>query len=216
MREWLTTTAAAFESEQPGVKLRFSFEASSTLARQIQEGAEFGVFLSADLATVERVRTELDPASIAPFLSNQLALMVRGGMTDAPKTPKDLVRLAGKLALAGPEVPAGKYARTYLDKAGLLGALDQRIVNADNVRAALALVDSGAADYALVYRSEAAIARSAQLAWIATGADDPGIVYVAGVLVRSQSPAAREYVRWLKSDRVLAVAEKLGFRRIPP
>jgi molybdate transport system substrate-binding protein len=216
LRELLTTAAPAFEAEHPGVKLRFSFEASSTLARQIQEGAGFDVFLSADMDTVDRVRKEVDPESITPFLSNQLALMVRAGLADAPKTPQDLVRLPGKIALAGPEVPAGKYARAYLRKAGLLDVLAPRVVNAESVRAALAFVESGAADYAWVYRSEATVARNAHIAWIATGADDPGIVYVAAVISGSASPVARDYVRWLRTDHFLTDAERLGFRRPTP
>jgi molybdate transport system substrate-binding protein len=117
------------------------------------------------------------------------------------------------LALAAPPVPAGRYAREYLSRVGLLDELEPRIVNADNVRAALAMVESGAADCALVYLSDARAAPSAQLLWTATAANNPDIVYVAAALSRSASPWADAYLDWLGSEAFMEAAESRGFLR---
>jgi molybdate transport system substrate-binding protein len=213
LRDVLTATAKTFEAAHPGLKLEFSFEASSTLSRQIHEGAPVDVFLSADAANVDRIRDDLDAATIAPFLSNHLALVVREGLESPPASPRDLPGRAGMLALAGPEVPAGEYARAWLEKAGLMKPLAAQIVNADNVRAALALVEAGAADWAIVYKTDALVAKRSALAWVASDAEDVGIAYVMAVVARTRAPEARAYLEFLASEAFQAEAEKMGFRR---
>jgi molybdate transport system substrate-binding protein len=214
LRELLTSTAPIFEKEHPGSRLRFSFEASSALARKIPEGAPFDAFLSADADSMDRVVSEIDPATRAPFLSNRLALVRRAGLPNPAPSPKHLAAREGNIAIAGPAVPAGKYARAYLEKAGLLPALLPRFVEADSVRAALALVESGAADYGFVYETDTHAARTAKTLWIDTGREGPEIRYVAAVLSRTRAPQARAYARWLRSDRFLSAAEALGFLRL--
>jgi molybdate transport system substrate-binding protein len=213
LRELLETTAGAFAEAHPGTRLEFSFEASSTLARKISAGAPFDVFLSADAETADRVRDALDAATVRPFLANRLALVRREGLADPARDPAELPGRSGTIALAGPAVPAGRYARAWLAQAGILDALAPRIVSADNVRAALALVDSGAADYGFVYATDAPAARRASVAWTDESGRGPPIRYVAGVLSRSRAPAAHDYVGFLAGERFLAAAEVRGFRR---
>jgi molybdate transport system substrate-binding protein len=221
LRELLIASAPAFEAEHPGTKLTFDFDASSMLARKIQEGAAFGVFLSADAETMFRIRNQMEPATITPFLGNRLALMARAGAERPASSPADLAQRSGPIALAGSEVPAGRYARTWLEKNGLLLFLAPRIVNAASVRAALGLVESMAAEYAFVYATETRAAKTAQLVW--TAADEVGssIVYVAGAVAPnaaeprpSQADQARAYIRWLSSPPFLEAAEKHGFSRL--
>jgi molybdate transport system substrate-binding protein len=214
LRELLLATAPAFEAAHPGTKVAFNFGASSTLARQIAEGAGgYGVFLSADAQTLDRVRGEMDPATITPFLANQLALLVREGADRSATRPADLVDRSGPFALAGPEVPAGRYARAWLEKNGLLQPLTSRIVNGASVRAALGLVESGAAEYAFVYATEARVAKTAQVVWTAPADGGASIVYV-GAALRHASDAERAYLRWLSSPTFLESAEDLGFHRL--
>jgi molybdate transport system substrate-binding protein len=214
LRELLESTAPDFRAAHPGHALRFSFEASSTLARQISHGAAFDVFLSADALTIEQVRPALDAATIRDFLSNRLALVRRRGLKDPASVPADLPARSGTIALAGPAVPAGRYARSWLSKAGVLSALEGRIVEADSVRGALAMVESGAADYAFVYRTDANLATRAELAW-EDEAGSEAIQYVAAVTRRSTHPGARAYVTWLASERFQAAAGARGFTRPP-
>lgn len=212
LRELVEGTRDAFEASRPGVALVASFDASSSLARQIEAGAEFDVFLSADAATVERVRGHAELASIAPFLENRLVVVARAGLTSPPGDARALGAFEGRLALAGPAVPAGKYARAYLERKGLLAALDRRVVNADSVRGALALVESGAADLSIVYETDARIARSARRAFSVPKADDPGVVYMACSLAGARDEdAAAAYLLFLSSETFRRAALDAGF-----
>jgi molybdate transport system substrate-binding protein len=211
LRELLERAAPLFERAHPGVRLQPSFEASSTLARQIAAGAAFDAFLSADAENVERVRERAQPNTITPFLSNRLALVGRPDLPAPPADPAGLRTLTGKIAVAGPAVPAGKYARTWMRARGLLDALEPRLVNADHVRAALALVEADAADFAFVYATDARVAKRARLLWTAPPAEDPGIVYVAAALRESRHPHAAAFVRWLTEPAFQAEARPLGF-----
>lgn len=213
LRDLATATQPAFEAAHPGVKLAFSFDASSSLARQIEGGGAFDVFLSADQDNVERVRALLAADSIRPLLRNRLALVGRPELAEKVHSPADLAAQSGRIALAGAAVPAGKYARAYLQAKGLLDALAPRIVDADHVRAALALVESETADFAIVYATDAKAAKRAALMWTAPDEDDPGIVYFAARLARASAPAAA-YLDFLASGAFLAAAERAGF--VPP
>jgi molybdate transport system substrate-binding protein len=216
LRELLAAADPIFESAHPGARVVPTFEASSTLSRQIEAGAPHDVLLSADAANVDRLGEEVVAASRVTFLGNELVVVVRAGL-DAPlASAADLARLPGKLALAGPAVPAGRYARAWLEKAGALAAVAPKVVNGDDVRAALALVESGAADAAVVYATDARLARSARVAFTAPKAQDPGVVYVAAVVAASKSPLAAEYVRWLRSAEFQHEAVNLGFKTVSP
>lgn len=213
LRDLLQETADSYRPGGHEVELRFVFGASSRLSRQAGEGADFDLLLSADESGVDRLGDRIDASTRRSFLSNRLALVGRAGLEDAPTSPTELVGRGLRLALAGPAVPAGRYAREYLARVGALDALQPSIVSADHVRAALALVESGAADCAMVYLSDARAAPTAQLLWTATAANNPDIVYVAGVLTRSTAPWADSYLDWLGSEEFLAAAELRGFSR---
>jgi molybdate transport system substrate-binding protein len=213
LRELLDAANASFEAAHPGADVAVSYEASSTLSRQIEEGAAFDAFLSADAGNVDRIAAHVDGASRRVFLSNKLVMVGREGLANPPADPAALATGTWSIAMAGPAVPVGKYARTYLDRKGLLKAVEPRFATADNVRAALALVESGTADVAFVYLTDAKVAKHARLLWTAPPQDDPGIAYVAAATGGS-SPLAHAYVEWLLSPEFLKQAEALGF--LPP
>jgi len=211
LRELVERAAPLFERAHPGTRVQPSFEASSTLARQIAAGAAFDAFLSADAENVERVRDRLDAATVAPFLSNRLALVGRPNLPAPPADPAALRALPGKIAVAGPAVPAGKYARAWMRARGLLSDLEPRLVNTDHVRAALALVESDTVDFAFVYATDARVAKRARLLWTAPPGEDPSIVYVAGAVRGARHPQAAAFVRWLTGPEFQAEARALGF-----
>src|SRR5207247_2905774 len=118
-------------------------------------------FLSADAARVDaiaaRVRARVE------LLSNQLVVVVPLGAAKQPKTRDELLGL-GRVALADPDtVPAGSYARQWL--APIWAALQPKIVPTLDVRAALAAVETGNASAAVVYKTDARIARKAEIAF---------------------------------------------------
>ena len=212
LRELLESTAPDFSAAHGDVRLSFSFEASSTLSRKIEEGGAFDVFLSADATNVDRLEDRVVPATRRVFLSNRLVLVGSSDLASPPPDPAALAAGTWSVALAGPAVPVGKYARAYLERKELLAAVAPRISTADDVRAALALVEAGTVDTAFVYLTDANLAKDAKLLWIAPPEDDPGISYVA-VVVHGAKPAAPAYVEWLRSEAFLAKAEALGFLR---
>lgn len=213
LKELCESTTAMFEASHAGTKLRFSFDASSTISRQIEAGGTFQCILSADAANVDRLAARVDAASRVKFLSNRLVVVARPDLPAKIASADSLRDLPGKLALGGEAVPVGRYARAYLTKKGLLDALQPKIVNADNVRAALALVESGAADAAIVYATDARVATRARLDFEVPAGDDPGPEYVAAAVAGS-SAAAHDYVKWLQSAAFQQVAGKLGFVRV--
>jgi molybdate transport system substrate-binding protein len=211
LKDLLMLTTPEFLASS-GVIPSFSFEASSTLSRQIEEGGAFDVFLSADADNLDRLGDKVDAATRKVFLRNTLALVGRHDLAAPPADPAALAAGTWSIALAAAAVPAGKYARAYLEGKGLLAGLEARITNADNVRATLALVEAGTVDTAFVYVTDAKAAQQCKLLWQAPPEDDPGITYLAAAM-KGKSPAGRVFVEWLGSEAFLARADALGFLR---
>lgn len=141
------------EMAQPGWRL--SFAATSALARQIEHGAPADIFLSADEAWMDWAaeRNLIRPETRITALGNSLVLV---GQPGTSATLADLPRTTGRVALGDPShVPAGRYAEQALRHLGLLGALAPRLARADNVRAALLLVERGEAPFGIVYATDA-------------------------------------------------------------
>lgn len=211
LREVLEETRASATAELGGTEVRFSFDASSSLARQIEASDGYDVFLSADVDTVERIRARLDGSTIEPFLGNDLVMVVSEHAPPGIREPSRLAEVSGRIALAGEAVPAGKYARALLRKIGLLDALAPRIVSSDNVRSTLAMVESGAAEFGFVYATDARIAKKARSVWTAPPELDPGVVYVAAVVNGAPQPA-HVFVRWLRGEEFRIAATQRGFK----
>jgi molybdate transport system substrate-binding protein len=211
LTESLEEIAKSFET-RTGAVVRFSFGASSDLARQIEAGAPADVFFSADTAkmdTLERagsVRRE----DRREFLSNQLVVVVPADSKVEVSKPEDLAKLP-RLALADPgAVPAGIYAKRWLESAGLWREIEPRIVPSLDVRAALAAVESGAVPAGIVYRTDAAVSRRTRVAYVVESG--PDIIYSVAALARSRGKAAKTFVQFLQSDAGRAVFVRRGFR----
>ena len=215
LREVVLDAAGAFHTQRGGTAPVLIFEASSTLARQIGEGATVDVFLSADRENVVRAGARVRPEAGAVFLANELVLAVRA---DDREAPRDLVAFAEAgltLGLAGEAVPAGRYARNYLEGLGLLERFDGRVAIGNNVRATLALLESGAVRGAFVYRTDAVAAGSdIEIAHVATRKAAP-VVYLAVAVEagpgQTPHPDAAAFLEYLHSPEFLAVAEGRGF-----
>jgi molybdate transport system substrate-binding protein len=195
-------------------EVEFSFGASSDLARQIVAGAPADVFFSADVARMDAVQTAklVKAAERRNVLSNVLVVVVPKETARAPRSAEDLKDVA-RLALADPAiVPAGVYARRWLEKRGLWAAVRPRAVPTADVRAALAAVETGAADAAVVYRTDAAISKRVHIAFEVTSEEAPQITYVVAPLAASkQGDLARAFVRHLAGPEAAAVFRRFGF-----
>jgi molybdate transport system substrate-binding protein len=212
LEDALTEIGAGFE-RATGNRVLFSFGASSTLARQIRAGAPAQVFVSADQAQMDELERAglVRPADRVDLLSNRLAVIVPAASTRTLRRAADLAG-AGRIALADPlVVPAGVYARQWLEKLGLWETLRARVIPTLDVRAALAAVVSQAADAGVVYRTDAAISARVRVAFEVPEQEGPRIVYPAALLARSAGAAARAFLIGLRSAAARAVCERLGF-----
>jgi molybdate transport system substrate-binding protein len=124
----------------------FNFAGSQALATQIQQGAPADVFASADIPNMDKVKDLVGTPQ--NFASNLLAIVVEKGNPKGVRTLDDLAGPDLKVVLAAEEVPAGKYAKQVLDKAGVSV---QPVSQEDNVKAVVTKVSLGEADAGIVY-----------------------------------------------------------------
>ncbi len=203
-----------------GDKLHFNLGASSTLARQIKEGAPADVFFSADEAKMDDLAKAglISPDTRRTLLSNTLVIVVNVDGGPAIAAPSDLAKpTLGRIALAEPQtVPAGIYAKEYLEKAGLWEKVIHKIVPTENVRACLAAVESGNVDAGIVYKTDALISKKVKIAYEISVAEGPKISYPLAVMKESKNAeAARKLAAYLASPAARTVFAKYGFLPAP-
>jgi molybdate transport system substrate-binding protein len=203
-------------------KLVFNLDGSNVLALQISKGAPADVFLSADEVQMDKLQKQglIDPATRHDIIYNRLVAVV--GAT----SPLQLTSLADlakpevkRLALADPRsVPAGVYAKVYLDDAKIWEQVEPRVVPTQNVRAALAAVESGNADAGIVYQTDAMLSRKVKIAFTLPESPKIQIAYPAAALVHAPNPdGAKKFVLYLKNNAdARAVFAKYGFIVGPP
>jgi len=197
-------------------RIVFNFEASSTLARQIEEGAPADIFFSADEAKMDVLekRGLVAPNSRKSRLSNSLVIVVASDSTLNITSAKDLANPDIKhLALADPKaVPAGIYSKAYLEKQKLWTAIEGKVIPTENVRAALAAVESGNVEAGMVYKTDAAISKKVKVAYEIPMSEGPMISYPLAVVKESKNgAAARKFVGYLESPTAAKVFQAYGF-----
>lgn len=187
-----------------------SFAASSALARQVEQGAPADLFVSADEEWMDTLAGQnlLRAATRGDILTNQLVLVTRKG-----GAVRNLAGLGdGKLALADPgAVPAGKYAKAALESLGQWQAVEGNVVPAENVRAALALVERGEAALGIVYATDAIASDGVEVLETFPETSHPPIRYPAAVLAGSKHADAAAFLAFLRSGEARQIFAKHGF-----
>ena len=199
-----------------GGPVRFNLAGSNVLARQIVSGAPADVFISADetqMDVVEKAGAVLAGSRIV-IVENQLAVVATPETVDFVR--QEFARAPAairRLAIGDPAaVPAGVYARRYLEQRGLWAVYEPRIVPTTNVRAALAAVETGGVDAAIVYLTDLAAARTAVLAFAVPATEGPRIVYPGAVLAASRNQAeAKRFLAFLRQPEAIAIFVKHRF-----
>ena len=214
----LKSVANAYKAKT-GTTVTLSFGASSTLARQIDQGAQADIFLSADTDWMDFLQKNgrIIQETRRDLLGNTLVLIAA---SDAKPTPKiaphfDLAGALGDkhLALADPaSVPAGKYAKAALTALGVWESVAPKVVAAENVRVALEYVARGEAPYGIVYATDAKVAPSVRVAGTFPQDSYPVIVYPMA-LTKDAAPGAKDFLAFLGGPQARAIFEKAGFTR---
>ena len=204
-------------TKQYSIPVKFSFAASSALARQIENGAPADVFFSADLEWMDYLqsRKQIQIPTLHDVLGNQLVLV-------APADSKIVLKIGphfalaktlgtGRLATGDPDsVPVGRYAREALTKLDVWNDVEKRLVRADSVRSALAFVDRGEAALGIVYATDAKIDNKVRVVDVFPGNTHVPIVYPIAITAVAKADAIKcvDYVRGSVGD---ATFKKYGF-----
>jgi molybdate transport system substrate-binding protein len=211
----LTEIGRVYEASGGG-KVSFNFAGSNDLARQIEAGAPAAVFLSANRAEAERLEKmgKVKPGTSFPLLGNILVVIVPRESATPPVTgARDLLRFE-RLSLADPAaVPAGVYAKTWLEKDGLWPQLAAKVVPALDVRAALAAVAAGNLPAGIVYATDAASSDKVKVIYRVPAEATPDLRYYAAP-VAPGSPAAAAFLAFLKGPRAREIFSRAGFTPI--
>jgi molybdate transport system substrate-binding protein len=202
-----------------GDTVRLVFAASSTLAKQIVEGAPADLFLSASPAWMDYLaeRQAIEPSSRYDLLGNRLALIAPKDrpfdLAVKPGFPLAEALDGGRLAMGDPaHVPVGIYAKTALEQLGVWPVLAARTARAADARAVLALVARGEATAGVVYQSDVQAGAGIGLVGLFPLESHPPIVYPLAVVAGRGSPAVERVYRFLRAAEAQAVFQRHGFR----
>jgi molybdate transport system substrate-binding protein len=212
LREVVDALARRFQAAHAGTRVQVSYGASSVLAAQVRAGAPLDVLLLADAPLADELAKTLEVPSATPFANNRLVVIARdeGVEFEGPEALRD----AGirRIAIPSAAVPVGRYAREWLARSDLLDVLDARSVQTEHARATLMAVDHGHADVAIVYETDARIARNAVVAYRIADAEQPVIEYVALLGPEAgTSPLAESWLHFMAGPEAHQVLEAAGF-----
>lgn len=204
---------------QTGQAVELNFASTATLATQIRGGAEADLFLAANEGWA-RILTGI-PGLVADridLLGNGLVVVLPKGNGRSLRSPRELLEASfASVAMANPDsmVPAGLYAREALVGLGLWESLRSRMVYGDNVRTALAYVETGSVPAGIVYRTDAMASSQVDLALEIAPRLHPEIRYPLLLLSRgAHSAAARDLFEYLQGAEAATLFRNHGFARL--
>jgi len=223
LKDALDEVVAAWQ-QRSDARVRVAYDGSSRLAQQIMHGAPADLYISANerwMDVLEKA-SRIEPATRRNLIENRLVLIAHGKLAQPVTITQgfDLAGLLGnnRLSMAMVEaVPAGIYGRTALTSLGVWAAVAPKVVQSDNVRAALALVQRREAPYGIVYATDAVAARNVTVVGRFPPETHPRIVYPAAVVRGSaNASAARGFLDFLTSAPAQGRFDHHGFKVIRP
>ncbi|MFG2501882.1 molybdate ABC transporter substrate-binding protein [Streptomyces sp. NPDC048441] len=203
------TAGAAYEKENPGTKVNFSFAGSQELATQVKQGAPADALVTADTKTMDGLKSDTGKPSV--IAKNRLVIAVGEGNPKKIDALKDLSDSKLKVVLAAPEVPVGRYSKQILDAQ----KIDVQPVSQEpNVRAVLSKVELGEADSGLVYKTDAATATKKVDAVKIPDGQNAIADYPAATLKSSKhAEASAAFVKWLSTPEAQKILQDAGFEK---
>ncbi len=210
----------SFEARNPGEQIILNFAGSQTLATQIEQGAPADLFISADLAVMQRLQTAGLVEKPRPLLRNRLVLAARAALSPALTQLEDLGRPNLLLAIGNPQVPIGRYTRQLFSDlaedsgygAELVTRINRNIVSEENrVKAIVAKLLLGEADAGIVYQSDLAASSAARLTAIPLPEKHSILVVYPVARVQGAQTGTERFADYLFSSAAQSVFAQHGF-----
>jgi molybdate transport system substrate-binding protein len=205
-----------------GGAVKFSFASSSTLAKQIEQGAPADIYISADEQWMDYLaqKRAIETDTRASKLGNTLVLIAPADSVQRIdiKPGFDLAGALkdGRLAVGDPaHVPAGKYAEQALRNLNVWSVAEPKLARADNVRTALALVERGEAPLGIVYGTDAEVSDKVKIVGVFPSGSHPAISYPFAITAGRNTPEVLRFFQFLSGPQARAVYQKYGFSYRP-
>lgn len=219
LTEVLGEIGAGFE-ESAGIHVSFSYGGSDTLAGQVRKGAPADAVIFAGAGPLDGLEAAglTRAGSRRDVAANRLVVIFRAGSGVKLSSLDELAtRHSGKVAIADPQLaPAGRYARSALETAGIWEQLESRVIPGLDVRNAAAAVTAGNAQFGIVYETDAAAVEGVEVALVVPSGLYPPIVYPAAVVGASKRPtAAAAFLEYLGAADARTAFARHGFRPPP-
>ncbi len=210
LQDALKDIGEEFQKKHPEVKIYFNFGASGTLEKQIEQGASVDIFASASQKEMDMLEEKglVFKSTRINFAKNRLVVIAPSKLTIEELKDKNVKRIA----IGDPKtVPAGRYAKTFLENAVAYEMLKQKLVFAENVRQVLDYVERGEVDAGFVYFSD-----TSKSNMTVSGINDtlyPPIVYPIAVIQDSQYlEISKQFIEYIISDEGQTILHRYGFR----
>ncbi len=189
-----------------GTEFSCVLESSGKIAKQIQEGADADIFISASQKWMDELKKNsmIEDGTEFVFAKNSLVIIASEKVRAEVSSPADILKTKGKTALGDPKpVPAGKYAETALAKAGIYETMKRTKKAAfyENVRKVLNAVEMNQADFGIVYRSDAAASDRVKTVYTFAEEDHGPIVYPAAAVKGHCTKETKDFLDFLKSEK---------------
>ena len=212
----LTEISDLYEKSHAGISVKKSFAGSSTLAKQIENGAPADLFISADGDWVDYVQKRglLNDASRKKLLSNELVLIAPieskvNILLDPAFNLNTAIR--GRICTGDPaSVPVGKYARQSLEHYNWWNKIESRLVGTEDVRTTLSFVERGECELGIVYKTDAILSKKVKLVATFPNASHKPIEY-PGVLTKAANDDAKAFWIFLQGKEAESVFTRYGF-----
>lgn len=217
----LTELAKSYQQAHADTQIKTSFAGSSTLAKQIENGAPAELFISADKdwADYLQARSLLEAKTRVELLTNELVLIAplnRAPAISLNKSSNLASSFTGKLCTGEPAyVPVGKYAKQTLLYFGWWDSIQPRLVGTEDVRTALAFVERGECALGIVYKTDAQLSKKVSVVASFPAESHLPIVYPGG-LTKNAGPDAQAFWQFLQSKPAMEVFARYGFGGAPP
>lgn len=221
MTETLNQIKKLYEQEHKGIEIVYTFDSSGTLKKQIEQGADADIFISAalkqmnalDKAKNKDAKDLIDDSSRFNLLENKVVLVVPKDNKANVQKFEDLANeKVQKIALGNSDVPVGQYSEELLKNLNIWDKIQPRVTLGSNVKEVTTWVKEAVADCGIVYATDAYSAGLKVVDTAKEGMIKTPVIYPAAVLKNSKNAKeSKEFLEFLKNDKCKAIFEKVGF-----